>query len=144
MGIVVLFLMGVDSCGAGGGGSPIGGGGGGEFHPPEDTGDTGGEKGGTPGTLTDFDPEYTTVWVSCGQKKDWLIHAEMNAPVSSINVAFAGTGEGNTITEVKPDTGVFEGTIPFATYWCDDTVSFDFEAFGANLATYECSYDYTP
>jgi hypothetical protein len=144
MGIVVLFLMGVDSCGAGGGGSPIGGGGGGEFHPPEDTADTGEEQGGTPGTLTDCDPEYAVVWVSCGQKKDWLLHAEMNAAVININVRFAGTGEGNTITEVKPDTGVFEGTIPFATYWCDDPVSFDFEAFGTMGATYECTYDYTP
>jgi hypothetical protein len=144
MGIVVLFLMGVDSCGAGGGGSPIGGGGGGEFEPPpEDTGDSG-ENGGTPGTLTDCDPQYDAVWVACSNKKDWLVHAEMNVAVSSINVAFAGTGEGNTITEVKPDTGVFEGTIPFATYGCDDPVSFDFEAFGAMLSTYECTYDYTP
>lgn len=147
MGIVVLFLMGVDSCGAGGGGSPIGGGGGGEFQPPDDTGDTGDsgeEKGGTPGTLTDCDPQYDAVWVSCGQKKDWLIHAEMNAPVVYIDVRFAGTGEGTQITEVKPDTGVFEGTIPIPTYWCDDTVSFDLQAMGTMGGTYECSYDYTP
>src|SRR6185369_14772823 len=97
MGIVVLFLMGVDSCGAGGG-SPIGGGGGGGFHPPpEDTGDTGEEKGGTPGTLTDCDPQYDEVWVSCGQKKDWLFHAQMNVAVSFITVSFAGTSEGNQI-----------------------------------------------
>src|SRR5215203_1756588 len=109
LGIVVLFLMGVDSCAAGGGGSPIGGGGGGGFEgPPEDTGDTGEENGGTPGTLTNCDPEYTAVWVSCSQKKDWRVHAEMNAPVINISVAFAGTSEGNIITEVKPDTGVFE------------------------------------
>ena len=101
MGIVVLFLMGVDSCGAGGGGSPIGGGGGGNFEPPpEDTGDTG-ENGGTPGTLTDC-PEYDALWVSCGQKKDWLLHAEMNVAVSFISVSFAGTSEGNQITEVTP------------------------------------------
>lgn len=145
MGLVVLFLLGVDSCGAGGGGSPIGGGGGGGFEPPpEDTGDSGEENGGTPGPLTDCDSQYDEVWVSCGQKKDWLLHAKMNVAVSFISVAFAGTSEGNSITEVKEGTGVFEGTIPFATYWCDDAVSFDFQAFGTMGSTYECSYDYTP
>lgn len=143
MGLLVLFLLGVDSCGAGGGASPVGGGGGGNIDPPDDSGDTG-ENGGTPGPLTDCDPQYDVVWVSCGQKKDWLIHAEMNVAVSSISVAFAGTSEGNVITEVEEGTGVFEGTIPFATYWCDEPRSFDFIAFGTMGSTYECSYDYTP
>lgn len=143
LGLIVPFLLGVDSCGPGSSGSPIGGGGGSNSDPPDDTADTG-EDGGTPGPLTDCDPQYDAVWVSCGQKKDWLLHAEMNVAVSSINVRFAGTGEGNTIAEVEPGTGVFEGSIPFATYWCDEPVSFDFQAFGAMLDTYECSYDYTP
>ena len=144
MGLVVLFLLGVDSCGAGGGASPVGGGGGGNFDPPEDTGGDTGENGGTPGPLTDCDPEYDAVWVSCGNKKDWLVHAEMNVAVAWVNVAFAGTSEGNTITEVEAGTGVFEGTIPFATYWCDEPRSFDFLAMGTLGSTYDCTYDYTP
>lgn len=147
MGLVVLFLMGVDSCGGVGGGSPIGGGGGGGFEgPPEDTGDSGEENGGTPGTLTDCDLEYTAVWVSCSQKKDWLVHAEMNVAVSWVDVAFAGTSEGSgPISESIKEPGVFEGTIPYATYGCDDGPrSFDFLAMGVMLNTYECSYDYTP
>jgi hypothetical protein len=145
LGLFVLVLMGVDSCAPGGSSSPVGGGGGGNFEPPEDTGDdTGEENGGAPGPLADCDPEYEEVWVACSNKKDWLVHAEMNVAVSSINVRFAGTSEGNQITEVEAGTGVFEGTIPFATYWCDEPVSFEFQAFGTLLSTYECSYDYTP
>jgi hypothetical protein len=144
MGIVVLFLMGVDSCGAGGGGSPIGGGGGGEFHPPpEDTGDTGETKGGTPGTLTDCDPEYNAVWVQCSNGSTWIAHAEMNVAVVYIDVAFKGTGKGDVINETD-QPGVFEGELEYAKTPCDQPNSFFFEAMGAYLGTYECTYDYTP
>lgn len=146
MGIVVLFLMGVDSCGAGGGGSPIGGGGGGNFEPPpEDTGDTGdtGKNGGTPGTLTDCDPEYVAVWVQCNGGSTWIAHAEMNVAVSWIEVAFAGTDKGDVINETD-QPGVFEGELRYVKTPCDEPSGFDFRAYGAMLSTYECSYDYTP
>ena len=146
MGIVVLFLMGVDSCAAGGGGSPIGGGGGEDFQPPpEDTGgDSGEEKGGTPGTLTNCDPQYDAVWVECSKGSTWVAHAEMNVAVSWIEVSFAGTDKGDEITEVKKNTGVFEGELRYVKTPCDQPASFDFRAYGVMLSTYECSYDYTP
>ena len=144
MGIFVLFLMGVDSCGAGGGGSPIGGGGGGGFEPPpEDTGDSGEENGGTPGTLTDCDPEYEAVWVQCNGGSTWIAHAEMNVAVTWIDVAFSGTGKGDIISETA-EPGVFEGELRFAKAPCDQPNAFDFQAMGTLLSTYECSYDYTP
>jgi len=146
MGIVVLFLMGVDSCGAGGGGSPIGGGGGEEFHPPpEDTGDSGGEeKGGTPGTLTDCDPQYDAVWVQCSNGSTWIAHAEMNVAVQWIDVAFKGTGKGDVINEKLDEPGVFEGELRYAKAPCDQPTSFYFQAMGTMFSTYECTYDYTP
>jgi hypothetical protein len=146
MGIVVLVLMGVDSCAPAGGASPVGGGGGHEFEPPpEDTGDTGGEeKGGTPGTLTNCDPEYDAVWVQCSNGSTWIAHAEMNAPVVYIDVAFKGTGKGDVINETPKEPGVFEGELRYAKAPCDQPNSFYFQAFGAMLSTYECTYDYTP
>ncbi len=143
MGIVVLFLMGVDSCGAGGGGSPIGGGGGGSFEPPpnQDTADTG-ENGGTPGPLTDC-PEYDALWVQCSNGSTWVAHAEMNVAVTWINVAFAGTDKGDVINETDVP-GVFEGELRYVKTPCDQPNAFDFQAMGVMLNTYECSYDYTP
>ena len=145
LGIVVLFLMGVDSCGAGGGGSPIGGGGGGGFEPPPvDTGDSGEENGGTPGPLTDCDPEYVTVWVQCNGGSTWIAHAEMNVPVQWIDVSFAGTGKGDVISETPKEPGVFEGELRYAKAPCDQPSSFYFQAMGTIFSTYECTYDYTP
>jgi hypothetical protein len=143
MGLVVLFLLGVDSCGAGGGASPVGGGGGGNFDPPEDTGGDTGENGGTPGPLTDCDPEYDAIWVQCNGGSTWIAHAEMNVAVDWIEVAFDGTDKGDVITETG-EPGVFEGELRYVKAPCDQPSGFDFRAYGAMLSTYECTYDYTP
>jgi hypothetical protein len=135
--------MGVDSCGPGSSGSPIGGGGGGNIDPPDDTADTG-EQGGNPGPLTDCDPEYTAIWVQCNGGSTWIAHAEMNVAVQWIDVAFAGTGKGDVISETETGSGVFEGELRFAKASCDEPNSFDFQAFGTMFSTYECTYDYTP
>jgi hypothetical protein len=143
VGLVVPFLMGVDSCAPGSSGSPVGGGGGSNMEQPADTADTG-EGGGTPGPLTDCDAEYTAVWVECTNGSTWMAHAEMNVAVQWIDVAFAGTDKGDIINEDPEQPGVFQGELRFAKAPCTEPNAFEFRAWGTMLSTYECSYDYAP
>jgi hypothetical protein len=104
---------------------------------PEDT-DPGGDGG-----ITECEPEYTTIEVSCSEqpKQDvWHIYVAITATCSWVDVHFDGTSYGGQVTGSE---GVFEGDLEYTGMACDQPHTIDFECLYM-LDNYDCSYEYTP